>query len=58
MTARPRILIFTIWLILLIIWNYGVPQALPIDDVLVGIGLWGISKVLETKLIRTKNGKI
>jgi len=54
MTAHPRILIFTIWLTLLIIWNYGVPQALPIDDVLVGIGLWGLSKFLETKLVRKK----
>jgi hypothetical protein len=28
-----------VWLILVILWNYGYPDALPLYDVLVAIGL-------------------
>ena len=31
--------IYLIWLVGVIIWNYGVPQATPLDDVLVAIAL-------------------
>ena len=31
--------IYLIWLVGVIIWNYGVPQATPLEDVLVAIGL-------------------
>ena len=31
--------IYLIWLIAVIIWNYGVPQATPLEDVLVAIAL-------------------
>lgn len=27
------------WLILVILWNYGFPEALPLYDVLVAVGL-------------------
>ena len=27
------------WLILVILWNYGYPEALPLYDVLVAVGL-------------------
>ena len=30
---------WTIWLILVILWNYGFPNAIPINDVLVAVGL-------------------
>ena len=46
--------IYIIWLIGVIIWNFGVPNATPIEDVLVAIllsfKLWTkkISKVLTT----------
>ena len=31
--------IYLIWLVGVIIWNYGVPQATPLEDVLVAIVL-------------------
>ena len=31
--------IYLIWLIGVIVWNYGVPQATPLEDVLVAIAL-------------------
>ena len=31
--------IYLIWLVGVIVWNYGVPQATPLEDVLVAIGL-------------------
>ena len=31
--------IYLIWLIGVVIWNYGVPQATPLQDVLVAIAL-------------------
>ena len=31
--------IYLIWLVGIIIWNYGVPQATPLEDVLVAIAL-------------------
>jgi len=32
-------LIFVIWLVMIIIWNFGVPTAAPIYDVLVSLVL-------------------
>ena len=31
--------IYLIWLIGVIVWNYGLPQATPLEDVLVAIAL-------------------
>ena len=31
--------IYLIWVVGVIIWNYGVPQATPLEDVLVAIAL-------------------
>jgi len=39
--------VFFIWLSLVILWNFGVPRALPIYDVLVAIILSFFSKHLE-----------
>ena len=36
---RPYMKIYLIWLVGVIIWNYGVPQATPLEDVLVAIAL-------------------
>jgi len=32
--------IFIFWLILVVLWNYGYPQATPLEDVLVSILLF------------------
>ena len=44
--------IYIIWLIGVIIWNFGVPQASPLEDVLVAIllSLLTISLKKHTKL--------
>tara|TARA_B100000959_G_C14788831_1_gene544689 strand:- start:614 stop:760 length:147 start_codon:yes stop_codon:yes gene_type:complete len=39
--------IFSIWLILVIVWNFGVPGAVPIYDVLVATVLSLAAKELE-----------
>ena len=38
---------FLIWLVLIIAWNFGVPRAAPIYDVLVAVVLSIIAKELE-----------
>tara|TARA_B100000700_G_scaffold308365_1_gene385994 strand:+ start:1203 stop:1349 length:147 start_codon:yes stop_codon:yes gene_type:complete len=40
---------FIIWLFLVVLWNYGVPQATPFFDVFVAIILSFVSKFLEKK---------
>ena len=44
--------IYLIWLVGVIVWNYGVPQATPLEDVLVAIVLSflsiGLKKYIET----------
>ena len=48
---KIKIINWTIWLILVIIWNYGYPEASPFLDVLVAIILsWNISELIKTKL--------
>ena len=44
-----KIINWTIWLILVIIWNYGYPEASPFLDVLVAI----ILSLLNLLLIKT-----
>ena len=39
--------VFIIWLSLVVLWNFGVPGALPIFDVLIAIILSFVSKLLE-----------
>ena len=41
---------YLIWLVGVIIWNYGVPQATPLEDVLVAIALSFLSFVLKKYL--------
>ena len=42
--------IYLIWLTGVIIWNYGVPKATPLEDVLVAIILSIISMLLKKYL--------
>tara|TARA_Y100001980_G_C14513196_1_gene288591 strand:+ start:817 stop:957 length:141 start_codon:yes stop_codon:yes gene_type:complete len=39
--------IFIIWLALVIAWNFGYPQASPLEDVLVAIVLSFFSTILK-----------
>ena len=42
--------IYLIWLFGVIVWNYGVPQATPLEDVLVAIALSFLSMSLKKYL--------
>ena len=42
--------ILIIWLILVIAWNYGYPQASPLEDVIVAIILSLFSTILKKYL--------
>ena len=44
--------IYIIWLIGVIIWNYGFPEASPLEDVLVAVILSFFSIVLKKYLIK------
>ena len=44
--------IYIIWLIGVIIWNYGVPKASPLEDVIVAVILSFLSIVLKKYLIK------
>ena len=39
--------IFVIWLVLVIAWNFGYPQASPLEDVIVAIILSLLSMALK-----------
>tara|TARA_B100001057_G_scaffold327993_1_gene328337 strand:- start:274 stop:414 length:141 start_codon:yes stop_codon:yes gene_type:complete len=39
--------IFAIWLMMVIAWNFGYPQASPLEDVIVAIVLSLFSSVLK-----------
>ena len=44
--------IYIVWLLVVIIWNYGFPNASPLEDVVVAIILSFISIVLKKNLIK------
>ena len=44
--------IYLIWLVGVIIWNYGVPQASPLEDVLVAIVLSFLSMAIKKYIIK------
>ena len=44
--------IYIIWLIGVIVWNFGVPNASPLEDVLVAIALSFLSMGLKKYLIK------
>jgi len=39
--------IFIIWLFLVVLWNFGVPGAAPIFDVMMAVALSFLAKLLE-----------
>ena len=43
-------IIFSIWLVLVILWNYKYPNAIPFEDVFVAICLSLFAKSLERNL--------
>ena len=42
--------VFAVWVLLVILWNYGYPSAEPLYDVIVSIGLFVIVKNIRTRL--------
>jgi|TARA_B100000959_G_scaffold12990_1_gene12847 hypothetical protein len=44
-------IIWGVWLLLLIIWNFGVPNALPYEDVLVSICISYLANYMENKYV-------
>ena len=44
--------IYVIWLIGVILWNFGVPNASPLEDVLVAVALSFLSIGLKKYLIK------
>ena len=39
--------VFAIWLGLVVVWNFGYPEAAPLMDVLAAVGLFFVSKFLR-----------
>ena len=42
-------MIYSVWLILVVLWNYGFPEASPLEDVIVAV-LLSLFTVLAGKL--------
>ena len=49
--------IYLIWLVGVIVWNYGVPQATPLQDVLAAIALSFLSMALKKYLKQVLSSK-
>ncbi len=45
-------IVYIIWLIGVVVWNFGVPQATPLEDVLVAIALSFVSMGLKKYIIK------
>ena len=45
-------IIYIIWLIGVILWNFGVPNASPLEDVLVAVALSFLSMGLKKYLVK------
>ena len=45
-------IIYSIWLIGVILWNFGVPDASPLEDVLVAVALSFLSMGLKKYLVK------
>ena len=44
--------VYIVWLIGVILWNFGVPNASPLEDVLVAVALSFLSMGLKKYLIK------
>ena len=42
--------IFTIWLVMVVAWNFGYPQAAALEDVIVAVALSLFSTILKRYL--------
>jgi len=42
--------IFIIWLVLVVAWNFGYPQASPLEDVIVAVALSLFGTILKKHL--------
>ncbi len=42
--------IFIMWLVMVVAWNFGFPEASPLEDVIVAIGLSLLSSFLKKYL--------
>ena len=40
--------VFIIWLVLIILWNYGYPEASPLYDVIASVVLFFLSKAISS----------
>lgn len=47
--------VYVIWLIGVVVWNYGVPEATPFEDVMVAIILSFVSFSLKEYVFEKKN---
>ena len=47
--------VYFIWFIGVVLWNYGVPNATPLEDVLVALILSFLSMGLKKIIIQKKN---
>ena len=45
-------IIWLVWLIGVILWNFGVPDASPLEDVLAAVALYFLSIGLEKYLVK------
>ena len=51
---------WTIWLVLVILWNYGFPQATPFQDVIVAVFLsilFIIIQLLQSRYLNKSNSR-
>jgi len=51
---------WTIWFVLVILWNYGFPQATPFQDVLVAVFLsilFIIIQMLQSSYLKNKSSR-
>ena len=50
--------VYIIWLVGVVLWNYGYPSATPLEDVLAAIVLsfvsFGLKKIFKTLIIQKK----
>ena len=42
--------IFTIWLVMVVAWNFGYPEATPLEDVIVAVALSFFGTILKKHL--------
>lgn len=51
---KIEIIIWAIWLILVVLWNYGYPSASPFLDVLIAV-LLSIANIIIIKILKKNN---